>query len=379
MYVMTTSQISLSAVDLTQALVRLDSTNPPGHEQACADLLAPLLKSLGWQVQLIDMEQGRPSLVALYKGQLPETLMLSGHLDTVPLGADSWSRAPFGGEIVENRIYGRGTSDMKAGIAAMVVAAARLASQPFRKGLAFVLSAGEETGCCGARSLVATAGQLPSNVDGLLIGEPTSNRVGLAHKGALLFEAHATGKTVHSSMPWMGDNAIYKAAEAIRRIADHEYNRSSAAGNHPTINVGMISGGLNANSVPDSARFSIDIRMPAGANHEAIEHSLGQYLGDQIALRRTLHMPAVMTCADEPFSRCVFDAVEEVTKRRPDDSGVFTYFTDGSVFQPHLNVPTLLCGPGNPAVAHQIDEYCDITCLLDSCDIYEQVIKRWCL
>ena len=159
---------------------------------------------------------GRTSLVARW-GVTDErpSLCLTGHLDTVPLGRADWSVDAFSGETDGDRLFGRGTSDMKGGTAAIVVAAERVAAlggSP-SAGLELVLCAGEETGCEGALAL-ADSGLL-GTCGALLVAEPTTNYPCVAHKGVVWADAVARGKTAHGSMPHLGENAIYKLARAI--------------------------------------------------------------------------------------------------------------------------------------------------------------------
>ena len=170
------------AVALTQALVRTNSINPPGDEAATAALVTKQLEGSGFRVEHHSFGSKRYNLIADLPGSASaETpLVLTGHLDTVPLGSASWRQDPFGGEIDGGRLYGRGASDMKAGIAAMTLAAIRAAAGPrLRRGLRLVFTGGEETGCQGALALRAN-GMLGA-ASGIVVGEPTANRIALGH------------------------------------------------------------------------------------------------------------------------------------------------------------------------------------------------------
>ena len=214
-----------SSVELTQDLVRFKTINPPGAERACAERLASLLESAGFAVDLVPFGEGRAQLVARIggtAGKLP--LGFTGHLDTVPLGAQPWSVDPLAAEIADGKLYGRGSSDMKSGVAAFVTAcnalADRLASTP---GVVLFITAGEETGCTGAAALARGTTRLPQ-VGALVVAEPTGNRLLVGHKGALWLEAVTTGVTAHGSMPEKGVNAVYKAARAATALQDFDFN-----------------------------------------------------------------------------------------------------------------------------------------------------------
>jgi succinyl-diaminopimelate desuccinylase len=173
-----------SSIELTQELVRFNTINPPGAERPCAERLANLLEGAGFAVELIPFGEGRAQILARLGGtetKLP--LGFTGHIDTVPLGAQPWSVDPFAADIAEGKLYGRGSSDMKSGVAAFVAAciahADRLANT---SGVLLVITAGEETGCTGADALVSEYRQL-GKVGALVVAEPTGNKPLIGHKG----------------------------------------------------------------------------------------------------------------------------------------------------------------------------------------------------
>ncbi|MBA3520321.1 MAG: M20/M25/M40 family metallo-hydrolase, partial [Rhizobiales bacterium] len=212
--------MQIDPIALTQELIRFETVNPPGAEASCAAHLADILDRNGFSVETHAFGPGRTSLVARWQGDDPAfaPLAFTGHLDTVPLGARPWSVDPFRAEVRDGRLYGRGASDMKAGVAAAVSAAIWAAGEgSLRRGVTLVLTAGEETGCEGARHLAGTRGAL-GEASGLIVAEPTSNRLVVAHKGALHLRARTKGRTAHGSMPQLGDNAVVKAVRAIAAI-----------------------------------------------------------------------------------------------------------------------------------------------------------------
>jgi succinyl-diaminopimelate desuccinylase len=286
-----------SSVDLTQDLVRFNTINPPGAERACAETLAALLKEEGFTVDVVPFGDGRAQIVARIggaPGKLP--IGFTGHLDTVPLGAQPWSVDPHAGAIVDGKLYGRGSSDMKSGVAAFVVACLRLSSKlAGTPGVVLVITAGEETGCTGAAALAQEFKGLPK-VGAFVVAEPTGNRPMVGHKGALWLEAVAKGLTAHGSMPEKGVNAVYKAARAVTALQDFDFNvaRHGVLGG-PTLNVGTIAGGLNINSVPDRAAIGIDIRTIPGQNHAGIREQLARYLGTDVELGTKLDAQSVWT------------------------------------------------------------------------------------
>ena len=255
-------------VDLTRELVATRTINPPGDEAKAASLVGARLEAAGLEVVEHEFAPGRTSIVARTRtrGERP-ALCLTGHLDTVPLGRADWSVDAFDGETDGDRLFGRGTSDMKGGTAAIVVAAERVAALgEGAAGLELVLCAGEETGCEGALALAQADGLL-GQAGAVLVAEPTTNYPCVAHKGVVWADAVARGKTAHGSMPHLGENAIYKLARAVARLEDF----SLEADEHPllgmpTVSLGTLSGGININSVPDFA--TAGYRRPHRAGHE---------------------------------------------------------------------------------------------------------------
>jgi succinyl-diaminopimelate desuccinylase len=226
---------------LTRELLAFNTINPPGMERACARHLGKLLEDAGFRVAYHEFAEARTSLIATLGGSADKPpLCLTGHIDTVPLGAAHWSHDAFAGETDGDRLYGRGSTDMKGGIAAIVAAAIALAPRLRNTaGLVLVITAGEEIGCEGARFL-ADRGLL-ERAGAILVAEPTANYPYIGHKGLAWFEIETTGVTAHGSMPEVGDNAIVKMAGVIQDLQRFEFPvPSHAVMGKPTLNVGSI-------------------------------------------------------------------------------------------------------------------------------------------
>ena len=369
-----------SSVELTQELIRFNTVNPPGSERPCAERLAGLLEGAGFSVELIPFGEGRAQILARIGGQ-PGRLPLgfTGHLDTVPLGAQPWSADPFAADIADGKLYGRGASDMKSGIAAFVTACIALADRlAGTSGVMLVITAGEETGCSGAEGLVRANGRL-GQIGALVVAEPTGNKPLVGHKGALWLEAETQGVTAHGSMPEKGVNAVYKAARAVAALQEFDFNvaRHDVLGG-PTINVGTIQGGLNINSVPDRATIGIDIRTIPVQSHAQIREQLTSYLGPDVTLRTLLNAKSVWTDPHHPWISEVFQVARNV-EGVGDDIGAAPYFTDASALTPAFgSPPTVIIGPGELALAHQTDEYCLISRIERATDMYSQFVRNWC-
>lgn len=368
-----------TALELARDLLRFETVNPPGDERACADHVARLLEGAGFAVTAHEFADRRRSLVARLGGAAGRPpLCLTGHLDVVPLGSAPWSRDPFAGEVAGGRLYGRGASDMKSGLAAMLVAVQRLAPRlGGTPGVILVLTAGEETLCQGAHHLARADGAL-GRAGAIVAAEPTGNAPLVGHKGALWVEVRAAGVTAHGSMPERGVNAIYRAARAVTALERFEFGVAPhPVLGHPTLNVGTIRGGLNVNSVPDQAIAAVDIRTVPGQDHVALLERLRASCGSEVAVEPVASVSGVWTEPGHSWVAEVFDVVAAVTGERPGIAAA-PYVTDLSALVPALGAPAVVLGPGELAMAHQTDEYCVVDRIDQAVEIYGGLIRRWC-
>ncbi|HEX2257731.1 MAG TPA: M20 family metallopeptidase [Afifellaceae bacterium] len=372
--------MAANAIELTRELVGYDTVNPPGNELACLEHLGRLLEPAGFRLDWHPFGPGRANLVAHSGGsEARPPLCFTGHVDTVPLGQQPWSVDPFAGEIADGRLYGRGSSDMKSGVAAFVLAACdlapRLAGTP---GLVLVITAGEEAGCQGAFDLARREGAL-GRAGAIIVAEPTENRPLLGHKGAFWLTGIATGITAHGSMPDKGVNAIYKAARAIAALEAFDFDTPPhPIMGPPTLNVGTVSGGININSVPDRAEFGIDIRSIPGQHHRDVRRALERRLGADVALETIIDFEGVWTEPEVAWAAEVFEVTREVTGRAPAIEAA-PYFTDASALTPAMGgPPTVILGPGEAALAHQTDEYCRLARIEEAVALFSAIARRWC-
>lgn len=367
------------AVELARDLVRLPSMNPPGDETGPIGLLAGLLAGAGLACEVHAFAPNRPSLVArLPGGGEGAPLVFTGHVDVVPLGAAPWSVDPFAGELSDGKLHGRGSADMKAGIAAFVDAVLAVRDRPLSRGITLVITAGEETGCEGAFHL-ARIGALGS-ASLLVVAEPSSNELILAHKGSLRLGVTARGRTAHSSMPELGDNAIYKAADWIGGLRTFPF----AAPEHPllgrsTLAVTTIQAGLNINSIPDKARFTVDFRTVPAEDHAALLAGVRAIAGPEAEIVTIVDVPGFSTAPDDPAIRPVIAAYARAFGKQPVPMGA-PYFTDASALTPAFgNVATVVIGPGDMGQAHQTDEFCRVDRIDEARAIYADIIGATCL
>jgi succinyl-diaminopimelate desuccinylase len=370
---------TVDPVDLTCRLIDFDTVNPPGSEEAAARFLGELMLENGLEVNYQGFAEGRLGLVACLKGEsTAPALCFTGHLDTVPPGAAAWQNPPLKSRLSEGRIYGRGASDMKSGLAAMTAAVLKLAEMPRRRAdVVMVFTAGEETGSEGA-SHMAREGVLPRHVGALVVGEPSGNTPYLGHKGAFWLRCRARGKAAHGSMPDQGDNAILKAVRAVLALENLvTRDPPHAKLGHPTLNVGTIGGGTKINMVPDLADFTLDLRTVPGVDHKELYRRVCDCIGKGLEVDRLVDLPPVLTDETDPW---VLHLLQLLDRRgAPSQPGYVNYFTDASVFTQALgDPPTVILGPGEAIQAHQTDEWCRVEKILQAVDIYLEIASHWC-
>jgi succinyl-diaminopimelate desuccinylase len=368
---------SQDAVSLTRSLLRFDTVNPPGRERDCAKYAGAMLQEWGFSVEYYEYQDGRTSLVARAGGNDSKApLCLTGHLDVVPLGARAWSKDPFSGETDGDRLYGRGASDMKAGVAAILLAARafskKLSGTP---GIVLVLTAAEEGGCVGSAQLAKT--QLLGKAGAMVVGEPTSNYPLVGHKGSIKFHARFKGISAHGSMPELGVNAIYKAAQAITKLESFRFGTPPhAVMGKPTLNVGTMEGGNTVNAVPDSASFGVDIRTVPGMDHEDLLKTIKTSLGEA-ELDVFSDLKPVWTAPDQEWIQRVFEICKPYLDEAP-AARTAPYMTDAAnLLKVYQGAPTVVLGPGEAAMAHQTDEYVSQERIRQSVAIYEALIRDW--
>ena len=367
------------AISLTRSLLRFDTINPPGRERDCARYAGAMLQEWGFAVDFFEHSEGRTSVVARAGGSDAKApLCLTGHLDVVPLGARAWTRDPFSGETDGDRLYGRGASDMKAGVAAILLAvrscSRSLGNTP---GVVVVLTAAEEGGCIGSAQLAST--RLLGKAGAMIVGEPTSNYPLVGHKGSVKFHARFRGVSAHGSMPELGVNAIYKAARALATLESFDFaTKAHPVMGKPTLNVGTIEGGSTVNAVPDAASVGVDIRTVPGMDHDALLSRLRKELGAEAHFDVFSNLKPVWTAPEHEWIQRVFEICTPYLGEAP-AARTAPYMTDAAnLLKVYAGAPTVVLGPGEAAMAHQTDEYVSQERIRQSVAIYESLIRDWC-
>jgi len=374
-----TSSQAPDPVELLQTLVRIPSVNPslpsdpaPTGEGELAQRLAGYLQQRGFEVALQEALPGRPNVVASRKSPGGRCVGLTAHLDTVPVAG--MTIPPFDAALRDGCVWGRGSADTKASLAAMLAAVEiELHERPDSlPSLLLLFTCDEEAAFSGAECFVAAG--LP-RLDGLVIGEPTGLRLVTAHKGVYRVEVHTSGVAAHASAPAEGTNAIYRMAPVVSRLemlaAELDRRPTHPALGRPTLNVGVISGGTAVNSVPDSCRIQVDRRVLPGETSDAITSEIRSALADLpgvTILEPFVSVPGFAIAPDHPWCSAVCQALGQ----QPGQT--VPYATDASILY-NAGIPCVVYGPGEPSAAHTADEHVPVDQVLRAVEGYRAIIR----
>ena len=359
---------SAPVVELLRALVATPSVNPAMEasgtgEGAIAALAAGWLGSWGFDVDTVEAEAGRPSVLARLRRGVGPSLILSGHLDTV--GVDGMIVNPFGAEVREGRLYGRGACDMKGGVAALLAAARDLVESALAGELIVALTADEEDAAIGCRRLVSDG----LRADAAIVCEPTDLALAPAHKGFVWLEVDFHGRAAHGSRPDRGVDAIRHAGQFLARLEELEAPLTRRPPHpylgHGSIHAGTIRGGTAPSVYPSSCRLVLERRTLPGESAAAVrsevEYLLGRLRSESPALRAevevTLDRDGSEIATGHPLV-VELAAALEAEGIEPRVEGM-TAWVEASVFNDG-GTPALCFGPGRIEDAHSVDESIDL-------------------
>lgn len=372
---------------LLQRLVRIRSENPPGREQAVGRAIAEVLEAAGCQVELQQVESGRFNVIAVLEGRRPEKLLFNGHMDTVPAGnTEFWQDDPWSAVIRDGRLYGLGSSDMKAGLAAMLAAikAVKQSGARLERGLMFTAVIDEEVFFKGTNALLAE--QKLAGCVMAYVSEPTGLRIGNRLKGSLEFSVRTTGRSAHAGIAFAGDNAIYKMGrylEALRLYNESLKDRMDEPElRHPTVNVGKIQGGVGVTLVPDMCEMEFDRQVLPTESIAQAEREIrdltervneAEGIGAEVTLKQRLNNWSVDV--SEPVARRLADALRDAAGRPPEFTG-FNGYAEVEMLAA-AGIPAVLFGPGSIDVAHAPDEYVPLDEVLQAAKVYALLAYRF--
>ena len=364
-----------NVVELAQALVRIPSVNPDGDpgtsqtgEQGCAEFIASFLASLGAKVELRDVLSRRPNVVGWFHGSSGKPKMLfAPHTDTVSVAGMTVD--PFGGEIKDGRLYGRGASDTKGPMASMLWALheCREILPHLTHEIWFAGLMGEEAGQDGAKALAAQ-----EDFDFVVVGEPTDFAVVFKHKVDMTVRIIARGRAAHSSCPERGENAILKLSRGLlvleEKLTDYLVKIDDVVLGHPTFSIGTVRGGTKFNIVPDYAEAVVDFRLlPAQWKEREAE--------DVFAVMRA-------ACPGLEFTRIMGSEALDTDPAHPlvaklvaaggHTSGA-AWFCDAAIFSAK-GIPAVAVGPGSVAQAHTENEFIEVSALEQGVEYFKKFL-----
>jgi acetylornithine deacetylase len=374
------------AVALARALIQIDSRNPtlapdsPG-EGECARTLAAVLDDWGFDVRLLNSTADRPNVIARIGPVDSPALMLNGHLDVV--GVEGMVHEPFSAHVTNDRIYGRGSADMKAGIAAMCAAATIGASEESNRQILVTAVVDEEYESLGMHSLIAAG----IRAEEAIITEPTRLAICPAHRGFAWFDLELKGRAAHGSRYDVGVDAITHAGLLLAELDHLEQTRASGP-THPMLGRGSlhastIHGGVGMSTYPEVCNLSIERRTIPGESVENATIEINEACARVKALRpefnarvtlRTAQLPSDVS-TDASIVKRLAGAIER--EGTPVSIEGFSAWTDAALLN-EAGIPTVCFGPGDIALAHAAEEFVRIDDIERASRILTRVVREWC-
>ena len=388
-----------ASLALIEQLIAFDTTSRESN-LGLIEWVRDWLNGHGVESTLVyDAERRKANLFATIHGRNgPGTpaaarpgIVLSGHTDVVPVDGQAWDSDPFKASIRDGRLYARGACDMKGFIGVALAMTPKLIAADLKMPLHFALSYDEEVGCIGVRGLIEQLSRQGFKAAGVIVGEPTSMQVIVAHKGKRSFRCTVHGREAHSALTPLGVNAIEYAARMItqiRHIADRMGQIESRDNGFDvpftTLQTGTIKGGTATNIVPRECVFDWEFRYLPGADPDAIENEVR---GFARALEPEMKKIAdeagieIRLTSDAPGSNAGdSDAVTQLAialARNPRTAKV-AYATEAGLFE-QAGLPSIICGPGSIEQAHKPNEYCDLEQLAQCESFMDRLLDQVCV
>jgi len=375
------------ALALTRALVAVDSRNPslaPGApgEGACAELLAVTLADWGFAVELVDSRPGRPNVIArIGGGRGGRSLMLNGHLDTVDVAG--MTHAPFTPEERGGRLYGRGATDMKAGIAAMCAAAAQASLADLAGEVVIAAVVDEEFESLGTRTVLAAG----VSAHAAIVTEPTRLAIAPAHRGFAWATVTVDGRAAHGSRYDLGVDAITHAALLLAELEEHGRavltKRTHPLLGHASLHAGTISGGTGISTYPDRCVFTVERRtIPGerGSDFSAeIEAAIARVRARVPGFRATVSSDLVQEPNDVPLDHAIVAALQSACAATGAAAPVegLSCWTDAALLTA-AGIPAICYGPGDIALAHAVEEYVATDEIARATAVLTRLVTDWC-
>ncbi len=371
---------------LARELVRIDSRNPSlaadsAGEKAVALVLARRLESWGFSVDVYEAAPGRPNVVARAGNRAAQSLMLNGHLDVV--GVEGMTHPPFDAEVRDGKLYGRGASDMKGGLAAMCAAAARAAARGIAGEIVIAAVADEEHHSLGTRELLRRG----VRADAAIVGEPTGLAIMPAHKGFAWIEIEVRGRAAHGSRYEVGVDAILDGGIVLEELAALERDvlpaRHHPLLGRPSLHISTIDGGTGWSTYPDRCVIRVERRTLPDENanepltevRAAIARARERRTSLEASAHLVLSQAPSEVASHAPIVRALSDALAACNETVA-VSGM-TAWTDAALLN-EAGIPAICFGPGSIALAHAAEEWIDAGEIERATNVLESLITRWC-
>ncbi|MDX8465684.1 acetylornithine deacetylase [Mesorhizobium sp. VK23B] len=384
-----TSELGGKAIDILAKLVAFPSVSSAANRDAIA-YIADYFGELGASVLRLPSEQaGKENLWVTFGGSTDGGIVLSGHIDVVPVAGQDWHRPPFVLTLESDKVYGRGTTDMKGFVACVMAAASQIDSSRLKRPLHIAVTFDEEVGCHGARELVAFLKRTGTRPAAFLVGEPTGMAVVDRHKGSVGFTTEIAGKAAHSSQIHLGLNAIQVAAELVGFLMSlGEKQKGGRADEafpypYPSINVGSIRGGGVRNIVAPVCAIDWEVRPILPGQLNEIREAFSEHVRDKLAERQRWGglVPEIVTQLVYDTPPLIANDPSEARNLALQVSGrnqtlAVSYGTEAGIYQ-EAGFATVVCGPGDIQQAHTADEWIEID-QLEQCVAFLQRLFEHC-
>lgn len=357
------------SIALLKEILAIPSVNGADNEGAVAEFIANYLKEKHIDAFVQQIDETHANIIAKLEGKSSETVVWNGHLDTVPYGnTEEWNTDPSIPVEKNGRIYARGASDMKSGLAAMVYLLGEIgeSGEKPEQTILFLGTCDEEKSGLGAEKILEEIDLSSGSL--LLIGEPTGCKLGVAQKGCIWAQLNISGKTSHGAYPEEGYNAVEYGMKIVRRIkkwvTEYEHRLLGTA----TAQVTMIQGGIVPNMTPDFAEILLDIRIVPGISAEDVEKKIKKICREEVEETngevkfevRIKNARRAIEIAEEERWLKEFKAYFKQNGAETEEIGI-NYFTDASILtKKESEIPVLLFGPGEPRLAHKPNEFVEL-------------------
>ena len=370
----------MNSIQILEKLISFDTVSSNSNLEIIS-YCEKILKDAGAEITLIkNTEKTKANLFATIGPVDEPGIILSGHTDVVPVTNQKWQTNPFKLTEIDNKLYGRGTADMKSFVACALYAASKASSMNLKTPLHFSFSYDEEIGCVGVRSLIEMLKNSSTNPLFCIVGEPTSMQVMSGHKGKVNASVLIKGKEAHSALTTKGLNSIYLASEFIQGIQNIQTNliNNTTHDNdfevpYTTLQVGKIEGGVAVNIVPSSSNLLFEIRSLHSddpnlilkdikiLSEKIVNSHIDKFSDTKIEIKVISQCPALNTMKNSD----VISFLNGLTGNNSVEK--VSFGTEGGLFSNELNIQTAICGPGSMNQGHQPDEYIEKV-QIDLCD-----------